>query len=332
MSTPLYRKTLQRALLFTRAHPYVWFLGFLAAFLGTGGEYEYIVNQFNAISSGNWEITSSVAGVMGTGGTNMVRILGDLMSFAPEVDALVIGALAGVFATILWIVISAQGALIRAIALLSLGKKATLTEHFAAGSSSFWHVLGILLCTKIGALFILFVVGGPVAAMLMYVMSPIASVFLVLFVLGIPLFVLASLISKYAIAYRMIHNEYWDTSLIKSLTLFADHWLVSLELAFILFVVDIVFGAIIIFAVVLVTAPFAFLGAALTNMTDIWYAVGVTVVYVGRVLGYVLLLVLGSALATFQYATWTELFLAISKRPHLAKLIRVVSGWKKKYG
>jgi len=329
MTPSLYRETLKRAFAITRSHTYLWFFGFLAAFLGNGGEYEFVLNQFNAISSGRWGVSASLISLFGSGGTNIITFFADVARMLPSGSTVVLGGLSFILIMLAWVVISSQGALMRAVAHVSEGRRIALFEHFTAGTRSFWHLFGILAATRIGALLILLVVGAPLAALLMYVIEPLAALLLVLFVVGIPLFVVVSLIGKYAIAFRMIDNEPWDVSIQRALKLFADHWLVSLELALLLFAVNIVAGAVIVLFVFAVSMPFAILGNVLAELGSM--IAGSIILQVGRVFGYAFLLVLGSALATFQYACWTELFLKISKKHHLSKLLRVVTGWREKY-
>jgi len=264
----------------------------------------------------------SLLTMFGTGGSTVLNVVAALLARATE-NATVLGGVSFVVVLVAWLVVSAQGALIRAAA--NPGTE-TLGPHFWAGSKSFWPMLGILVFTRLGAFFVLGVVGMPLAALFLYFMDPLKSLALISFVLGIPLLMVASLISKYAIAYHMLEHRTLGVSIARSLSLFFDHWLVSIELVVTLFVVNIVVGGAAILSILLLAAPFLML--ANTFAAGVWNSAFLAF---GQVLGFLLLVVMGSILATFQYASWAELFLRISRERHTSKIVRVIMGWHAKY-
>ncbi|MEK7189039.1 MAG: hypothetical protein AAB671_00840, partial [Patescibacteria group bacterium] len=188
----LYRTTLRRAWRTARARPHLWALGFLAALLGNGGEFEFVITQFNKFSTGDVFFGESLLAMFGTGGSTALGAVAALLGRASG-DAVVLGGATFLVLAALWLVISAQGGLIRAAANPGTG---TLGSHFGAGARSFFPIAGILVATRLLAFFVLGVVGMPLAALLLYVMDPLKSFTLVSFVLGIPLLMTSSLISK----------------------------------------------------------------------------------------------------------------------------------------
>ncbi|MBI2051100.1 MAG: hypothetical protein HYT31_04875 [Parcubacteria group bacterium] len=320
--TSLYRKTLSRAWRTTRTHPHVWALGFLAALLGNGGEFEFVITQFNRFSTGDVFFGESLLAMFGTGGSTVLNMVASLLARAAE-NATVLGGVSFVVVLVFWLVVSAQGALIRAAANPGSG---TLGSHFAAGRKSFWQILGILVVTRLGAFFVLGVVGMPLTALLLYFVDPLKSLTLISFALGIPLLMVASIISKYAIAYRMLERRTLGNSVVRSLSLFFDHWLVSAELVVTLFAVNIIVGGAAIFLILALVAPFLMIANTIAA------GVGSSVfLALGQAVGFLLLVVMGSILATFQYASWTELFLRISRERHTSKIVRIIMGWHAKY-
>ncbi|MDZ4221323.1 MAG: hypothetical protein U1C18_00440 [Patescibacteria group bacterium] len=318
----LYRATLKRAWRTTRTYPHVWVLGFFAALLGNGGEFEFVVTQFNKLSSGDVFFGESLLAMFGTGGSTVISAMADMLRRISD-DALLLGAAAFGALAVLWFVVSSQGAIIHAAAQPKAG---SLGSHFAAARRSFWQILWILLGTRLLALFVLGVVGMPIAALLLYFTDPVKSLALVSFCLGIPLLMVASVISKYAIAYRMLERRDVRSSVARGISLFADHWLVSVELILTLFVVNVAVGGAVILGILALSAPFLMLAGAFGEgvATNVFLALG-------QLFGFLLLVVMGSILATFQYASWTELFLRISRERHLSKVVRTIMGWHKKY-
>ncbi|MBU2575740.1 DUF4349 domain-containing protein [Patescibacteria group bacterium] len=327
LSQSLYRDIILRAWNTTRNNVHFWILGFLAAFLGNGGELEFILTQFNRLSTGTLEISEGLISAFGTGGSNIIRLVSNL--FAPVHDNLPLIILLGVILfALVWLAVSAQGAIIRAIALSGGMDRTDLSEHFFKGSSSFFSLLAIILTTRLGAFFAFAVIGIPIGALMMYFLDPWVAGVLAFFIVGVPFLIIASLISKYAIAYHMLDRKSWKSSIIHALQLFADNWLISIELAIIVFIINILAGAVIILLIVLFSVPFILLASFLQ---DNYQNITITLLWVGEIVAFVALLLFGSILATFQYACWTELFLKIRKHGHLSKIMRIVLSVRDKY-
>jgi len=328
MTHSLYRATIKKAWHITKNHTYLWILGFFAAFLGSGGEYEFVVKQFNRFSSGEWSFDVGFITSLGVGGGNFVTFIFNLFARSKD-NYILLGAITFIVLMLIWIVVSSQGALIKAVADTDKPVRPSFINQITKGFQSFWSIFGIIIFARFWALFILIIIGLPIMALLVYFVEPIKAFFLVVFIIGIPILVIASLITKYAIAFLMIEKKKYRESLILGLKLFADNWLVSLEMAFVLFIVNVVAGAAIVLLILFVAVPFIILGGILTQMayvlaTQIVLGAGIAVLFI-------FLIFFGSALVTFQYASWTQLFLVISKNRYLSKIMRVIVGWKEKY-
>ena len=100
-------------------------------------------------------------------------------------------------------------------------------------------------------------------------------------------------------------------------------------MAFVLFIVNILAGAGIILLILFIAVPFIILVGVLTQMAYVLLAQ--IILGIGMFVLFVVLIVFGSALATFQYASWTQLFLSITKNRQLSKIMRVIVGWREKY-
>lgn len=328
---PLYRPILRQSLSLTVRHKSLWLLGFLAAFLGLGGEYEFLANQYNNISSGEWNGFASFWPFLGSGPDflNILSAIAKDMSVSAFLGLLFF--LVFIFAMV-WIVITAQGALISGIASAVARGQAKISAALFVGYKSFWSLLAITASTRILAFFVLAVVGLPLVSILLALdqsfVSPGAA--LIFFVLGIPLFILFSLVAKFAIAYHVINKEKWRTALIKALALFIDHWLVTVELALVVFVINILTAVLFVLAALLLSVPFILLGIVVADLAQV--IVLKALIVAALVLFLFILLLLGSALSCFQNSVWTLLFLKIKDTPHAPKLLRVVQGWREKYG
>ena len=328
---PLYRPILRAALSLTTRHKTLWLLGFLAAFLGLGGEYEFIFSQFNNVSSGEWNGLNSFLQFAGASSQDVVTAL------AAVAKDLSVGAILGlaIFLGFLFIlgalVIISQGALVAGIAQASQAGRVKLSAALYTGYISFWSLLAIIISTRLLAVFVLAVVGLPLISLFLLLDESFASpgAALIFFILGLPLFILFSLVAKFALAYRVVEGERWRSALTKAFVLFADHWLVTIELALIVFIINILTALAFIFVAALLSIPFILLGIV---MADLSYVIVLKLLITAAlVLFLFILLVLGSALSCFQNSVWTLLFLKIKDKPRAAKLLRLVHGWREKY-
>ena len=307
-------------------------MGFLAAFLGMGGEYEFIFNQYNNLSGGEWSGLGSWLQFIGGSGQDFLAVLsaavGEL-SWSTLLALVIFLALLFILAAM---VIIAQGALISGAASAARDGRVRILDALRVGYKSFWSLLAIIISTRLLAFFVLVVVGVPIVSILLALDESLVSsgASIILFVLGLPLFVLFSLVAKFAVTYRVVEGERWRSALAKSFALFAGHWLVTIELALIVFIVNILTAVFFIFVALVLAIPFILLGIIIADLAYVF--VLKALVTTSLVLFLLILLVLGSALSTFQNTVWTVLFLKIKDAPRMSKLLRMVHSVKEKYG
>lgn len=330
MPEPLYRPILKRAFNITLNNRYLWVLGFLAAFLGSSGQYEILFNQLDNISQGQLGLGDNFFTALGA---NLQGGLAKVIAvFANEVSASAYLAIAIIIIIILflvWLTITAQGALLKSINSAASGNLPELGASFKNAHKSFWPLLSIIASTRILALIIFALVVLPIT-LILYQINPTSGIFaVVIFVLGAPLFIIFAMIAKFAILYKLIDKYPWRQSLAQAMGLFANHWLVSMEIALILFVINIVAGVGLIILTLFLAIPFIILGVLFSQLA---FVLGVQILTVLGIIAFILIGILfGSALSTFHNAVWALLFLKIKEKKHLSKIIRVVSGWQMKY-
>jgi len=130
-----------------------------------------------------------------------------------------------------------------------------------------------------------------------------------------------SFIIKYAVAYTVIKDENCLLAIKSGWQLFLKNWLISLEMAFLLFVINFLVGLALILGLLVLAVPFVFLVIALSKLAlvvNLWLFIVVAVA-----LYIVVLVFVGSMLATFQIASWTSLFLELVSRGGTSKLTRL---------
>lgn len=328
MTTPLYRAVLKQAWQAIARYKALWLFGFLGTFLGMGGEYQFFINQYFNFSDGGWQ---QAAGIIDIFRYENLAVLKDFLAALPARAFVIIFLaliVAGLFA---WVVISAQGALVRGIGNAIRGQAWGLGRDYKAAAASFWPLVAIALSTRLLALFLLAVVGLPLLAIVFAVNETYAAsgAALLFFVLGLPLVIFFSLVAKLAVAYHLLEGETWRGAVASAMALFAKHWLVCLELALLLLPISLLVSVVFVPLASLLSLPFLVFGLALGSvssamMVKLFFALAL-------ILFFTLLLVVGSALATFQSAVWTSLFLKIKDAPAQSKLVRILHNWRERY-
>lgn len=328
MFDPLYRPLLRQTFKLVLRHKNLWFLGLVVTLFGAGGQYELLFNQYSNFSEGDWSALADWWQVLPAGLGNFFSFLADLLQAAPGSVYLALAAFLAIIFILVLIVVSSQGALILGVAVAAQNQPARLSSLLWSGYKSFWSLLALALATRLLALFILAVVGLPILAMLVGIDSRLVlfALALLFFVLAIPVFVVFSIVAKFAFAYHLLEKENWRGALNRALSLFAGHWLVAVEIALALFIINIAAAGLFVLAAGFLSLPFILLGLVLGDLMS-GAILGVTIT-LGLMLFLFLVLLLGSALSTFQNAAWTLLFLKIKDQRQLPKLARLWAAWR----
>lgn len=321
---PFYRNILKQAWSLTWHNKYLWWLGIFAALLGNGGELEILFNN-NGANPGQ-SIFPGLKRIASTGVFKAQTYDNIIDLFRYDTLNMVIVLIMSlfvlaVFILLVWLVISSQGALVNGAAALLNKRKTALRQNWDAGVLNFWPVLSINILLKIVIYILLALISLPLifwsgnsGSWLLYVLAAIII---------IPLAIILSFIAKYSIAYVVINGEKAGEALRRSIKLFKENWLISFEMAVILFFINIIVGLLIVLCILALAAPFLFLGIIL------FYIFSSLGSYLIAILGFAAFLFIiitgGAALAVFQITVWTSLFLELDKKRGISKLMRVVN-------
>lgn len=320
----LYRKILHQAWGATWRFKYLWFFGLFAALLGNAGEYEILLKGFSNDSEQGILRTFSDAGLLSVHGlANIVKL------FKEEPLAMTSVLLFGIFILVIfifivWLINVSQAALVNNTALIISNKKSGFQEGIDAGVKNFWPVLGYNAILK-SSIYLIF---GLISFVVISSVSDSNTFFTnivygILFVFFIPIAIAFSFIVKYSIAYKVIQNKNFVDSIISGFDLFRKNWLISLEMAFLLYFINIVSGFIVILIFFIMAVPFlllAFLFNQLLSLAGFWL-----VMITGFVVFFGFLVTFGSALSTFQISAWTTLFIELISKGGQSKIVRVFS-------
>jgi hypothetical protein len=331
----LYRDVLKKSLAITWHHKYLWFFGLFAAVLSGVGSYDLPTGQgpdswFSPFYNGFYSFFHQ--GITGGGIFDALATAfkdNPLATFAFLVFSVVLLILT-VF--LLWLTIVSEVGLINNSAKIisSNGKKekTTIGEGVEVGIKNFWPVLGYNLITSIVITFLLFLVSLPLIFVVPGSSIKIAWLYSLLFFVFIPLSLVIYFICKYAICFKVLKGKSFVDSIVDALKLFGKNWIISLEMAIILFLIDILFILAIVLAIKILAIPYLFLVSIVAAILPI--IVSQVVLALGLIVALLFVVLAGSILMTFKLTAWTDVFInLVDKKGALPKVVRVTNVFKK---
>lgn len=319
-----YRFTLKQAWRNTFKYKYLWLFGLLASLTVIGGSWEYslLYNIFNQnIIEGSFFYLEKLMAIFET-----LRNLGFgflflfKSGFLGTLNALTIIILSlTLMASIVWLAISCQGALISSLKNIIENKKnkekLEFRENITIGHKNFWPILGMNLVIKIVVTAIFTIISLPLLVLVFKNTLSMALFYTILFIIFVPFATGFSLMMKYAISYQIFEGGSFVSSCEKAYRLFKKNWLVSLEMSVILFVISFFASLVFMTAISIVLVPLLITGLILSSL---WF------VYISMLLGIAAVIFFGTLLSTFQISTWVGLFVELKKNNGLlAKMERL---------
>lgn len=326
---PLYRKILNQAFAFSWQNKYLWFFGLFAALVGSGG-YE-IIGQSLSSSSVTVELLDNLV----SAGAFDAGFFHNLTKIAME-KPLVLLAIFAMFSIIVaavifvfWLATVAQAAIVNNYVMFLGGKEHSFQSGLKAGFKYFWKVFFLNVLEKLVILLVLMIVNLPLIFSVFYTKNPFTSGgYVILYVLFVPLLLVFSLLVKYAISYVVIKNETLAFSLKRSWQLFKDNWVISIEMACLMFVISFVYAFIAMILISAYVLPFSFI-VGLVGMAFGSF-VGLVVVFLLALVGIVFLVISGSFMSILQISAWTGLYVEMTGRGAESKIQRLFGGLIKK--
>lgn len=315
----LHRPILSAAWRLSTRRKKLWIFGFFALLVFVGGEYQLINKSLNTGLGGN--IYDSLLS-----GTTLSPELWPAFLSALSVDwrtslavIILILLVAGLLFAILWLAVKSQIALIRWAKKDHLGKgeeEISLWEAFTTKDGRFWRVLATGALVEI----IIFAVGVflSIPLIFLYFKNSIWAIaaYTLFFLILIPVAVSVSLLAKYAMAEIVLEKKGFTAGVINAWGLFKKNWLVSLEMALILFFINFTVSFVVLFLLAFVAFPIM-----LTLMIfDLAAPLALLILVC-----FLTIVLTASFLMTFQTTAWTNLYLEIKEHGAVAKIQRLLS-------
>ena len=323
-----YRNILKQAWVLTKNNKYLWWFGAFAALLGNGGELEILFNNVGGDPGQAlfpaWQRIFSTGIFSGHTLANIGNLFRqDTLNIIFVLVACLLALAVCLF--LIWLVIVSQAAVVNNSAAVIKQKKHTLRDGLDSGILNFWPVLALNIIIKAVIYTLLVVISLPA---IFYQGNFNSNLFYIIaLVIIVPVTIILSFIMKYAVAYVVINKSKVEPAIKKSWRLFKENWLISFEMAIILFIINLLVGLAIILAILVLAVPFLFLGLIFYYSFSV---VGSWLIVILAFTSFLFIIVLaGAALAVFQISSWTGLFLEIDKKSVTSKLVRMVNNMVK---
>ncbi|MFH0952220.1 MAG: hypothetical protein V1838_03435 [Patescibacteria group bacterium] len=302
-----YRDILKNALIMTWRHKFLWFFGLFAALTSNGEEYDTLIRNANFVT-GVQDYTGDLKALANDG--SLSQVWQDLTSYVANnlsvsVATLLVSIIVALF--IVWLIIVSQVAIISSVARQQQKQPISIIEGFWSGNKLFPRILAINLIALLLTYGLLILVNLPfLAGYFAYGNAIHLTVIVILtFIILLPVNVIISFITKYAVISVVFKNNSIGQAIRNGWQLLIKNWLVSLETAFVLFLINFLVSIMVIGAI-------SISGIPVVNMT-------------GFIVFFAISAVLGAILATFQYSVWSYLFIELNQRTGLSKLVRLFS-------
>ncbi|MBU0721974.1 hypothetical protein KKA93_00755 [Patescibacteria group bacterium] len=319
-----YRTILKQAWELTWRNKYLWWFGIFAALVGNGGEFEILFNNAGA-NPGQalfpaWQRIASTGVFSGHTIANIRNLLKqDILNM---IFVLVVClTILAICLFLIWLIIVSQAAIVNNSAAIIKQKKPTIRDGLDSGILNFWPVLTLNIIIKAMIYILLVAVSLPV---IFFQGSFNANLFYIIaLVIAVPVAIILSFIMKYAVAYVVINKSKVMSAIKQSCQLFKKNWLISFEMAIILFFINLLVGMVIVLAILVLAVPFLFFGLIFYYSFSL---VGFWLIVILAVASFLFIVVsVGAALAVFQISSWTGLFLELQNNKGASKLVRLVN-------
>lgn len=310
--TQLYRPVLKNAFAFAWKEKRFWILAFFATLMMSGGIYDLAFRRWSdatgrGIAAGLPEEYAL---------PNVLELVASVQSGVgfPVWMMAALGIALVVAVIFVWLAIASQGALIAAAA-------GVRHSSLATGNAHFWKLFWINIGNKIAIGVALFILGIP-ATMLAAGAPEAVGLSLTAFIILIPLVLIISFLSLYAMTAVVVREESVGGAVAHAWRTFTAHWLVSLEMAFIIFGIDVLAALAISLGLFVAALPFILLLIAAAALGS---AAGVSFIMAALALALLgLVFAVGSFLTALRYSAWTGLFLRFEKKRATSKILRLL--------
>jgi len=323
-----FRPILKTAWQITKKFKSLWFLGLFAAILSVSGEFELlakIIFGTNKTDSTFGLMIKEFKDGMGAGlekSYNFWNGAWESLTNSPmEMISLILILIATIIITlfVIWLAVVSQIGLIKNISLINKKKKPTINEGIDTGVENFWPILLINIIYKILLMLIFLLLSKEV--LLLIIWGVTGTIIHIISLTSISIItILISFVVRYQILSIILNKEKAIPALKAACRLFKDNWLISIEMAFILFIVYIIAAYLTVFlTAILLAIPIVFI----TFANQIPSAVIMTIGLMSFIAIFIQTFIITALFSTYQWSSWTLLFSEINNKKAISKIVRL---------
>lgn len=311
-----YRQIFKQAFKVALQRPSLWFFGFFAALLGVAAEIELLIggsnlgiegvfiSLFTGLAEGGFFTAAGLQGLVQTLFSNPITLF--LLVF-------IFLTIIGLTVVLIWLAVVSQSAIIGQTINISRNQESAWRQNFDLGLMKFWPVLGLNALMRI-SIWILF---GIIGVLSIFTFPGSAAIYIIGFDIFLVLVLIISFMTKYSICAAVLQNKTIIDSIRSAWEIFKKNWLLSLEVAIILFFIYWITSSIV----------FIVLFSAFIYVLQ-WFAGFVFGLIFFIVLILALFLLFQIVLTIFHWAVWAIIFeLLTVDQPTLVS--RIKSGFDK---
>ncbi|MBU0731535.1 hypothetical protein KKC88_01475 [Patescibacteria group bacterium] len=303
-----------------KKNKFLWFFGFFVVLLGeNGGEYEFYIrnaqnllerssflNPYYWFSNGSQSIFYRLELFINNEG-----VFAYLFLFLFAVALLVL----------IYFIMISQASLVYAANKIYKGEKVKMLECVSHVKKKAFSVLGLNLILKGAIYFAFLVIGLPLLALILGASAERYNTLYVVigFIILFPLSIVATFLVKYAINYVVLNDEKFFKAIGRGWKLFIDNWLITLEMALVIFVINIIISLAALAILLFLLAPYLFFSILNISVTWSWapFTLFLTIASIIMAIAFVLV---GSIFSAFQWTAWTMLFDNLTKEPRDSRI------------
>ncbi|MFH0840762.1 MAG: hypothetical protein V1865_02160 [bacterium] len=315
----LYTNVFKQSLKATFKNKYLWLFGFFATLFGGSIELD-LLNGIMTKTNVFWQASKFTnAGLFGSEFFSNLK----LSALTTDLLMVVFFFLCLIIAIIVVSVVSQVGIINNSANYIEKNDRTNIKVGIKAGMNHFWPIVVLNIITKVVVFLLLALAFMPLVRTGGTATAGSTALFIVLFVVVVIIVIALAFIIKYASGYIVVYAQRFREAVANGWILFKKNWLISTELGFMLFFIN-VFGS---FAIILLIAVVAIPLAALTSFTMAFLSIkSFIIMYWIRFLISLMIFVVGGAiLTTFNITAWTALFLRLNKGSGESKVMRIVS-------
>ncbi|HNX10631.1 MAG TPA: hypothetical protein PKI61_00620 [bacterium] len=322
-----YRQILKQALRISWKNKFLWFFGLFASLLSIGAEYQILSRPSSSQAAMTW--FGSLYNFINSGlfSTKVFSNIGYLFKTQPGATTIflfIFIAFLVLVVFLIWLAVTSQVALVKNSEKIINDPKEKLEPaarwHLRFAHKQFWPVFGYNLISKVLVNVAITLVSLPLLFPLVNRFA-VNTIYLILFIIFIPVAICISWVIKYAIAFLVLKNEKFSVALVQGWRLFRKNWLITVESGLLLFAVNFLATFAVLLACLVVAIPFIILAAAFL------YLFSVSAFWVMVILGFltltVFVVICGSLLTTFQTVAWTDIFMKLNSGLGKSKMERL---------